>query len=205
MMQITSAEFVTSSVSIDKCPPQKYPEVAFIGRSNVGKSSLINRLTNKKGLAKTSGKPGKTQTINHFVINENFKSPWYLVDLPGYGYAKVAKTARKAWSLFIEEYLTKRENLCCVFVLIDARLEPQKLDLEFITQLGEWGLPFAVIFTKADKMKPGGLQTNVQLFEKALLEIFHELPNILITSADNGLGKDELTRFIFEEAITPDT
>lgn len=200
---ITSAEFVKSSVELDKCPPSIYPEVAFIGRSNVGKSSLINRLTNKKGLAKTSGKPGKTQTINHFVINEKSKTPWYLVDLPGYGYAKVSKSSRKSWEKFIEEYLTGRETLCAVMVLIDARHEPQKLDIEFITQLGEWGVPFAVVFTKADKMKPGGLQTNIQLFEKAMLEIFHELPNILITSASNGMGKDELMRFIFEEAITP--
>lgn len=198
---ITSAEFIKSSVTVAQCPKPEHPEVAFIGRSNVGKSSLINRLTNKKGLAKTSGKPGKTQTINHFLINGNTSQPWYLVDLPGYGYARAAKTSRKAWEKFIEEYLTQRETLCCVMVLIDSRHEPQKSDLEFIAQLGEWGLPFAIIFTKADKMKPGGIQLNIKKFEEALLQIFTELPNMLVTSADNGLGKDELTNFILRQAI----
>ncbi len=197
---ITSAEFVKSSVELDKCPKPIHPEVAFIGRSNVGKSSLINRLVNKKGLAKTSGKPGKTQTINHFIINEGSSKPWYLVDLPGYGYAKVAKTSRKAWSRFIEEYLRNRENLYCTMVLVDSRLEPQKIDLEFITQLGKWQLPFCIVFTKADKMKPGGLNNTVELYKKALLEIYSELPGIFITSAYNGLGKDELLAFLEKAA-----
>lgn len=152
-------------------------------------------LVNKKGLAKTSGTPGKTQTINHFVINGD-RHPWYLVDLPGYGYAKVSKSSRKEWGKFIENYLHKRINLACTFVLIDCRHEPQKMDLEFITSLGEWQLPFVIVFTKADKMKPGGLERNVELFKTQLLEVFNVLPDVFITSADDRTGREELLDFI---------
>ncbi len=195
---IVSAEFVTSSVDWTKCPKPIYWEVAFIGRSNVGKSSLINRLVNKKGLAKTSGKPGKTQTINHFIINEQVHKTWYLVDLPGYGYAKVSKTSRDKWEKFIADYLQNRETIYCTMILIDSRHEPQKIDVEFVNQMGQWGLPFSIVFTKADKPKPGALNNNIEAFKNALLETFTELPNIFITSAENGLGKDELLSFLLD-------
>ncbi len=199
---IFSAEFVKSSTDWSKCPNPVFPEVAFIGRSNVGKSSLINRLVNKKGLAKTSGRPGKTQTINHFIINEA-KRPWYLVDLPGYGYAKVSKTSRETWQEFIVDYLEKRENLYCTFILIDSRHAPQKIDIDFIVQMGEWEIPFALVFTKGDKMKPGGLENNLNVYKEKLLEYFVALPNIFVTSADNGMGKDELQKFIEELVKQP--
>jgi GTP-binding protein len=195
---IVSAEFVTSSVDWTKCPKPIYWEVAFIGRSNVGKSSLINRLVNKKGLAKTSGKPGKTQTINHFIINEQVHKTWYLVDLPGYGYAKVSKTSRDKWEKFIADYLQNRETIYCTMILIDSRHEPQKIDVEFVNQMGQWGLPFSIVFTKADKPKPGALNNNIEAFKNALLETFTELPNIFVTSAENGLGKDELLSFLLD-------
>ena len=195
---IVSAEFVTSSVDWTKCPKPTYWEVAFIGRSNVGKSSLINRLVNKKGLAKTSGKPGKTQTINHFIINEQVHKTWYLVDLPGYGYAKVSKTSRDKWEKFIADYLQNRETIYCTMILIDSRHEPQKIDVEFVNQMGQWRLPFSIVFTKADKPKPGALNNNIEAFKNALLETFTELPNIFVTSAENGLGKDELLSFLLD-------
>ena len=156
-MQIKSAKYLISSPSFDKCPKPDKPEFAFIGRSNVGKSSLINMLMNQKNLAKTSAQPGKTQLINHFIINNNF----YIVDLPGYGYAKVSQSSRRRWEQMIENYLRKRENLINVFVLIDSRHEPQKIDLEFVNQLGKWNVPFALVYTKADKEKPGAVQRHV--------------------------------------------
>jgi len=191
-MIIKSAEFVVSNTQISKLPPPVKPEYAFIGRSNVGKSSLINMLVNKKGLAKTSQTPGKTQLINHFLINED----WYLVDLPGYGYAKISKSKKEDWDKFIRNYLNKRESLQCVMVLIDSRLEPQKIDLQFCNMLGEKGLPFALIFTKADKQSSVKTDQNVALFRKALLASFEEVPDIFITSSESGLGKDEVLAFI---------
>lgn len=200
-MIIKSAEFVCSNTQISKLPPAVKPEYAFIGRSNVGKSSLINMLTNKKGLAKTSQTPGKTQLINHFLINDN----WYLVDLPGYGYARISKSKKEDWDKFIRNYLQKRENLQCVMVLIDSRLEPQKIDLEFCNKLGEWGLPFVLVFTKADKQSAAKTSQNVALFRKALLATFEEMPDIFITSSENTQGKDEVLNFIYDinQQFTP--
>jgi GTP-binding protein len=191
-MIIKSADFVCSNTQISRLPPPVKPEYAFIGRSNVGKSSLINMLVQKKGLAKTSQTPGKTQLINHFIINEN----WYLVDLPGYGYARISKSKKEDWDKFISNYLNKRESLQCVMLLIDSRLEPQKIDLAFCTMLGEKGLPFALVFTKADKQSSVKTDQNIAQFRKALLEIFEEVPAIFITSAETGLGKDEVLNFI---------
>lgn len=202
-MFIKSAEFVCSNTQISKLPPPVKPEYAFIGRSNVGKSSLINMLTNKKGLAKTSQTPGKTQLINHFIINDN----WYLVDLPGYGYARISKSKKEDWDKFIRNYLQKRENIQCVMVLIDSRLEPQKIDLEFCNKLGEWGLPFALIFTKADKQSTTKTDQNVALFKKALLTTFEEVPDIFITSSESALGKDEVLNFVHhinQQFVMPD-
>ncbi|MDP2412696.1 ribosome biogenesis GTP-binding protein YihA/YsxC [Daejeonella sp.] len=191
-MIIKSAEFQCSNTRTDKLPAPELPEYAFIGRSNVGKSSLINMLVQRKGLAKTSQTPGKTQLINHFLINEN----WQLVDLPGYGYARTSKSNRGEWSKFISFYLRNRENLQCVFVLIDSRLDPQKIDIEFCTWLGENGLPFQLIFTKADKQS--GVKTDqcIAKFRKALLEIFEEVPRHYITSAETQEGRDDLLNFI---------
>lgn len=191
-MIIKSAEFQCSNTRTDKLPPPVLPEYAFIGRSNVGKSSLINMLVQKKGLAKTSQTPGKTQLINHFLINEN----WQLVDLPGYGYAKTSRSNRADWQKFISFYLRNRENLQCVFVLIDSRLEPQKIDVEFCSWLGENGLPFQLIFTKADKQSRVKTDQAVAKFRKALLEIFEEVPQHYITSAETQDGRDEILNFI---------
>ena len=193
-MIIKSAEFQCSNTRTDKLPPPELPEYAFIGRSNVGKSSLINMLVQKKGLAKTSQTPGKTQLINHFLINEN----WQLVDLPGYGYAKTSKSNRGEWQKFISFYLRNRENLQCVFVLVDSRLDPQKIDIEFCSWLGENGLPFQLIFTKADKPSHVKSDQNVAKFRKSLLEIFEEVPMHYITSAENQQGRDEILNFINE-------
>lgn len=191
-MIIQSAVFLCSNTKVDKLPPANKPEYAFIGRSNVGKSSLINAITRKKGLAKTSQKPGKTQLINHFLINDT----WYLVDLPGYGFAKTSKTNRNEWEKFIRNYLLKRENLQCIFVLIDSRLEPQKIDLEFCNWLGEIGMPFVLTFTKADKQSLVKSKANMQLFVKALLETFEEAPQQFLTSSENKLGCEEVLEFI---------
>jgi GTP-binding protein len=191
-MIIKSAEFICSNTQISKLPPAVLPEYAFIGRSNVGKSSLINMLAGKKGLAKTSQTPGKTQLINHFLINEN----WYIVDLPGYGYARASKSKKADWSKFIHTYLDKRESLQCVMVLIDSRLEPQKIDLEFCNWLGEKGLSFVLIFTKADKQSVVKTDQHVALFKKILLASFDEFPPYFITSAENRLGRDEVLNFI---------
>lgn len=191
-MIVKAAEFVCSNTQISKLPPPVKPEYAFIGRSNVGKSSLINMLTNKKGLAKTSQTPGKTQLINHFLINDS----WYIVDLPGYGYARASKSKKADWDKFIHTYLDKRESLQCVLVLIDSRLEPQKIDLEFCNWLGEKGLSFVLVFTKADKQSVTKTDQNIALFKKALLASFEEAPQYFITSAENQLGRDEVLSFI---------
>ncbi len=193
-MQIKSARFLVSNTKVSALPEAKLPEYAFIGRSNVGKSSLINKLMNQAGLAKTSQRPGKTQLINHFIVNEN----WYMVDLPGYGYARVSKTSREKWEKFIRNYLTKRENLQCVFVLIDSRLEPQAIDLEFCAWLGECSIPFCIIFTKADKQSNTKTDQNVAKFKKAILKQFEEFPPYFITSAESGLGKEKVLQFIAE-------
>jgi len=193
-MIVKSAEFICSNTQVSKLPPPVKPEYAFIGRSNVGKSSLINMLTGKKGLAKTSQTPGKTQLINHFLINEN----WYIVDLPGYGYARISKSKKEDWNKFIRTYLDKRESLQCVMVLIDSRLEPQKIDLEFCNWLGEKGLPFVLVFTKADKQSSIKTDQNVAKFKKALFATFDEVPGIFITSAELHAGRDEVLGFINE-------
>ena len=191
-MIIKSATFICSNTQVSKLPPAVMPEYAFIGRSNVGKSSLINMLTGKKGLAKTSQTPGKTQLINHFLINEN----WYIVDLPGYGYARASKSKKADWDKFIHTYLDKRESLQCVMVLIDSRLEPQKIDLEFCNWLGEKGLSFVLIFTKADKQSGVKTDQNVSRFKKALGETFEEIPEYFITSSETQLGHDDILTFI---------
>jgi len=191
-MIVKSAEFICSNTQVSKLPPPVKPEYAFIGRSNVGKSSLINMLVAKKGLAKTSQTPGKTQLINHFLINDN----WYIVDLPGYGYARASKSKKADWDKFIHTYLDKRESLQCVMVLIDSRLEPQKIDLEFCDWLGEKGLSFVLVFTKADKQSTVKTDQNIAKFKKALLATFDETPRWFITSAELHTGRDELLGFI---------
>jgi GTP-binding protein len=191
-MHIKRAEFTISNTEVSKCPLDGKPEFAFIGRSNVGKSSLINMLTSKKGLAKTSGTPGKTQLINHFLINEH----WYLVDLPGYGYAKVSRTQRSSFERFIADYLTKRETLFNIFVLLDARLEPQKIDLEFMNWCGEKGLPFSMVFTKIDKLSSTALQKNLAKYKKEMLKYWAEMPPVFTTSSESGFGKEPLLNYI---------
>jgi GTP-binding protein len=193
-MIVKSAEFVCSNTQISKLPPPVKPEYAFIGRSNVGKSSLINMLTGKKGLAKTSQTPGKTQLINHFLINDN----WYIVDLPGYGYARISKNKKEDWNKFIRTYLDKRESLQCVMVLVDSRLEPQKIDLEFCNWLGEKGLSFVLVFTKADKQSSLKTDQNIAKFRKALLATFEEAPGYFVTSSETKVGRHELLGFIGE-------
>ena len=189
---IKKAEFVMSNSQVSKCPKENLPEYAFIGRSNVGKSSLINMLTNCKNLAKTSGRPGKTQLINHFKIDDR----WFLVDLPGYGYARVSKTTKQVFQRFITDYFEQREQLVNAFVLVDIRHEPQKIDVEFMQWLGERAIPFAIIFTKADKLKPQAIQRNVATYKEALLEWWEEFPPYFVTSAQNKTGKEELTQYI---------
>jgi len=191
-MEIKTARFLMSNTSVKKCPDPNMPEFAFIGRSNVGKSSLINMLTNHKNLAKTSARPGKTQLINHFVINDN----WYLVDLPGYGYAKVSKVQRNKFQAYISDYIINRENLYCLFVLVDCRHEPQKIDMEFIEWLGEKQIPFALVFTKTDKLGKNKLASNIADYKKQLQETWEELPPIFMSSAETGLGKEEILNFI---------
>ncbi|HVS93623.1 MAG TPA: ribosome biogenesis GTP-binding protein YihA/YsxC [Mucilaginibacter sp.] len=193
-MIVKSAEFVCSNTQMSKLPPPVKPEYAFIGRSNVGKSSLINMLTSKKGLAKTSQTPGKTQLINHFLINGD----WYLVDLPGYGYARISKSKKEDWNKFIRTYLDKRESLQCVMVLIDSRLEPQKIDLEFCNWLGEKGLSFVLVFTKADKQSSLKTDQNIAKFKKVLLTTFEAMPGYFVTSSENQTGRDEVLGFIDE-------
>jgi GTP-binding protein len=189
---IKTITFLQSEVDWRKAPPPTLPEYAFIGRSNVGKSSLINMLANNKSIAKTSSKPGKTQTINHFLVN----NAWYLVDLPGYGYAKISKTIREKWVKMIRDYLVLRENLQLIFVLIDARLEPQKIDLEFINSLGEKQAPFALVFTKSDKLSAAKVSQNVEAFKLAMLETWEELPPIFVSSAITGKGREDILEYI---------
>jgi GTP-binding protein len=191
-MIIKSATFICSNTKISALPVANMPEYAFIGRSNVGKSSLINMLVNQHGLAKTSQKPGKTQLINHFLVNEK----WYIVDLPGYGYAKVSKNSRESWEKFIRNYITKRESLQCVFVLIDSRIPPQKIDVEFCCWMGEIQIPFVLAFTKTDKQSTTKTNQNIALFKKELSGWFEEIPPIFITSGEKGIGKDEVLNFI---------
>ena len=191
-MEITSAEYVISSPDYTKCPAPDKAEYAFIGRSNVGKSSVINMLCNNQKLAKTSGTPGKTQLINHFIINKS----WFLVDLPGYGFAKVSQRDRRRWEQMIENYLRKRENLVNVFVLLDSRHAPQKIDLDFVNQLGEWQIPFALIFIKADKETQRVVAANVKAFLNAMRKEWEFLPAHFVTSAVKKLGRDKLLKFI---------
>lgn len=191
-MIIKTAEFVMSNSDVAKCPKDILPEYAFIGRSNVGKSSLINMLTNHKNLAKTSGRPGKTQLINHFLINKN----WFLVDLPGYGYARVSKSAKKKFQTFITDYFEQRQQLVLAFVLVDIRHEAQKIDLEFMEYLGESGIPFSIIFTKADKLKPNAITRNVKAYLEELLKTWEETPHYFVTSSSSSVGRDEVLEHI---------
>lgn len=191
-MIIKSAEFVISNTDVKKCPASTLPEYAFIGRSNVGKSSLINMLTQRKGLAMTSQKPGKTQLINHFLINNE----WHLVDLPGYGFARVGQSNRERLKSIIEDYILEREQLTNLFILLDCRHEPQKIDLEFIEWAGENGVPFALVFTKADKLSKGKLASNIEAYKQTLLESWEELPPIFITSSEAKEGREELLNYI---------
>jgi GTP-binding protein len=195
-MEITHASYLISSPSVEQCPKPDRPEYVFIGRSNVGKSSLINSLSKKKELAKTSTSPGKTQLINHFSIISSDKKQWYLVDLPGYGYAKRSQSQRKTWQKMIEDYIRKRENLLNLFVLIDSRHEPQKLDIDFINQLGEWRVPFAIVFTKADKSTQRDAANHVNEFLKVLSERWEELPPHFLTSAVKHTGIKQILKFI---------
>ena len=191
-MNIKSATFLQSNTKVSKLPNCDKPEYAFIGRSNVGKSSLINMLTNKRQLAKTSSTPGKTITINHFIINNE----WYLVDLPGYGFAQRSKKDRESWKIMLDDYIKNRKNLISMFVLVDSRIEPQKIDLEFISHLGELQMPFGIIFTKVDKIKESELQRNVQVYKDKLAEEWEELPPIFITSSEKEIGKEDVLNYI---------
>ncbi|MFN0032036.1 MAG: ribosome biogenesis GTP-binding protein YihA/YsxC [Flavobacteriales bacterium] len=194
-MFIESAAFAKSSEFLDQCPETGFAEIAFIGRSNVGKSSLINMLVDKRSLAKTSGTPGKTRLINHFIINEK-KAPWYIVDLPGYGYAKISLSERAKWKKMIRTYLEERETLRCTMMLVDVRIEPQKIDLEFAKYMGEKGIPFAILFTKADRQKPAMIEKHVNAFLERLSEYFAEMPNVFLTSAEHRAGKEQLHGFM---------
>ena len=195
-MEIIDASYLISSPSVDKCPKADRPEYAFIGRSNVGKSSLINMLTNKKELAKISRSPGKTQLINHFNITSSDKKDWYLVDLPGYGFAKVSQSQRRSWEQMIEGYIRKRENLGNLFVLLDSRLEPQKIDLDFVDQMGEWQVPFALVFTKADKITQREVAANVKKFLGKMRETWEYLPAHFVTSSEKRLGARQMLEFM---------
>jgi GTP-binding protein len=209
-MNILSAKYLISSALVSQCPKPDHPEYAFIGRSNVGKSSLINMLTGQKALAKTSATPGKTQLINHFLVESNAgtgkqKSRWYIVDLPGYGYAKRSQSERKKWEEMINGYLRRRENLVQVMVLIDSRHAPQKIDLEFVNQLDHWKVPFSLVFTKADKEKPAVVARNVKAFLDTLGETWQFLPRHFVTSSEKKEGRDDLLQFIAdcnEEAVS---
>ncbi len=192
-MKIKSANFVISNSKVTHCPKDPLPEYAFIGRSNVGKSSLINMLTQRKSLAKTSGRPGKTQLINHFKINEN----WFLVDLPGYGYARVSKKDKKTFQKYITDYFRERQQLVCAFVLVDIRHEPQKIDLEFMEWMGENAIPFCIVFTKADKLRPKAIENHINAYIKDLLAgIWEEAPQYFVTSSTSDIGREELLHFI---------
>lgn len=194
-MNITKAAFLTSNTHVDRLPKGDLPEYAFIGRSNVGKSSLINALVCRKGLAKTSSMPGKTITINHFIINDE----WYIVDLPGYGYAQRSKKAREEWRVMLANYITRRCNLVNTFVLVDSRIKPQNNDIGFMEWLGENSIPFSIVFTKIDKLSESELKTNVEVYKQRLREDWEELPPIFITSSAKGIGRDELLDFIEQQ------
>lgn len=196
-MIIKDAHFISSNSKIDKLPKDNLPEYAFIGRSNVGKSSLINALVQRKGLAKTSATPGKTIAINHFVVNNQ----WYLVDLPGYGYAKRSKKAREEWQVMLANYIKRRRNLIYTFVLVDSRIEPQNSDIGFMEWLGENQVPFCIVFTKADKLGKAELDRNVDAYKQRLLEDWEELPPIFVTSSETKLGRDEVLDFIEQQNV----
>jgi GTP-binding protein len=191
-MIIKEAKFIISNTDIKLCPTDGKPEYAFIGRSNVGKSSLINMLVDKKDMAKTSGRPGKTQLINHFLINNE----WYLVDLPGYGYAKASKSSRTQWEKFISQFLTRRETLINTFVLIDSRLEPQKIDIEFMSWCAEEQLPFSIVFTKIDKLSSSALQKNLAAYKKEMLKYWEALPPVFTTSSESHFGREKILNYI---------
>ena len=195
-MEIIQAVYVISSPSVDKCPKPDKPEYAFIGRSNVGKSSLINAITNKKELAKVSGSPGKTQLINHFLVTSSDKKQWYLVDLPGYGYAKRSKSQRQQWQKMIKDYVKERETLANLFVLIDSRHEPQQLDIEFVNRLGDWQIPFSLVFTKSDKSTQKDTAAHVKRFVDKMLETWEEPPPYFVTSAEKRTGIKQLLEYI---------
>jgi len=200
-MEVKTAEFIKSSAHPKECPQPDRPEYAFIGRSNVGKSSLINMLTNRKGLAKISSTPGKTQLINHFVIDEGLDGTsgdrsWYLVDLPGFGYAKVSKQSRVKWQRTSEQFLTSRQNLMCVMMLIDSRHPPQKVDLEFMAWMGENQLPFVMVFTKVDKLNLAEREAFLPRYEAEMLKQWHRMPTVYVTSSEQGEGREEVLRFI---------
>lgn len=194
-MIIRDAHFITSNTKIDKLPKDNMPEYAFIGRSNVGKSSLINALAQRRGLAKTSSTPGKTIAINHFVVNDS----WYLVDLPGYGYAQRSKKSREEWRVMLANYIRRRRNLVCTFVLVDSRIEPQNSDIGFMEWLGENQVPFCIVFTKADKLNKTELERNVEAYKQRLLEDWEELPRIFITSSETKLGREEILDYIEQQ------
>lgn len=191
-MNTLNAQFIISNTSVAGCPPATMPEYAFIGRSNVGKSSLINSLVGQRKLAKTSGTPGKTQLINHFLVEQH----WYLVDLPGYGFAKVSKTQRASWTKMIRDYLEKRQNLLCLFILLDVRLEPQRIDLEFMQWVGQNGMPFAMVFTKSDKLSASKVDQHVASYKRTMLKQWTEMPPYFVTSSETGRGREELLDFI---------
>ncbi|MBR6272762.1 MAG: YihA family ribosome biogenesis GTP-binding protein [Bacteroidales bacterium] len=194
-MIIKDARFLSSNNKFDKLPKDNMPEYAFIGRSNVGKSSLINTLVQRNGLAKTSATPGKTISINHFVVNNQ----WYLVDLPGYGYAKRSKKSREEWRSMLSNYISRRRNLICTFVLVDARIEPQDSDIGFMEWLGENEVPFCLVFTKADKLRKSALEINVEAYKKRLLEDWEELPPVFITSSETKQGREDLLDYIEQQ------
>ena len=196
-MIIKDARFLTANTRIDRLPKDNMPEYAFIGRSNVGKSSLINMLVQRRGLAKTSSMPGKTITVNHFVVNNQ----WYLVDLPGYGYAQRSKKAREEWRVMLQQYITRRRNLLYTFVLVDSRLEPQNSDIGFMEWLGENQVPFCIVFTKADKLSKQQLETNVEAYKNRLLEDWEELPPIFVTSSETKQGRDDILDFIEQQNL----
>jgi GTP-binding protein len=205
-MEIVKASYVISSPSVDQCPKPDRAEFAFIGRSNVGKSSLINMVCNMQNLAKTSATPGKTQLINHFEIiskTKGLQEKWYLVDLPGYGYAKVSQSSRRRWEQMIENYLRKRETLANVFVLVDGRHPPQKIDIEFIESLGKWQVPFTIAFTKTDKEKPGVVKRNMEAFSEKLKESWQFLPQYFLTSSEKKVGRMEILDFL-DNCLHPD-
>ena len=191
-MQIKETRFITSSPGIHKCPQPDLPEYAFIGRSNVGKSSLLNMITDRKKLAKISSTPGKTQLINHFIINEE----WYLVDLPGYGYARISVHKKQSWEKMIRDYIMKRKNLMSLFLLIDSRISPQQIDLNFIDLLGINQVPFVIVFTKSDKLSKPKLESNLNIYRKQLLNSWEDLPEIIVSSSTNRTGRDEILSYI---------